>query len=103
METRRWSQSLRSLAVEAAECLSGAHLAAGQGHGLKGPFIPEFRLEIRLLGGPARVARKLLRARVLLSHKLVVALHQANRGCSSSATFSKNQTTTNSDQRCCHL
>jgi hypothetical protein len=80
--SRKPETGLRRFAVEPAKSLRTAHFAAGQGHGLEGPFVAELRLEIRLLNGPAPVVPKLLLAGVLLGHRLVVALHQANRGCS---------------------
>jgi hypothetical protein len=62
---------LRRFTIDPAKRLRAAHLAAGQGHSLKGPFIAEFRLEVWLLDGPASVFPKLVLVDVFLGHKLV--------------------------------
>src|ERR1700690_473526 len=85
-ETGNWEPEtgLRIFPVEPAKRLGRADFAAGQGHGLKCPFVAEFRLDVRLLDGPASIARKLLRARVLLSHgSSLPFIRQAEnvRGC----------------------
>jgi hypothetical protein len=56
--------------VESARKLGGIELAAGQGHGLENPLVPECRFLIPLLRGAAALL-SVLRARLpfLFSHK----------------------------------
>jgi len=79
-------EPLRILAIEAAECLTGADLAARESHGLKAPFITEFRLRIRFPDRRRAIACivSFLFADVLLNHKDAV-----NRAFAISTAFSR--------------
>jgi hypothetical protein len=62
-------EKLRIFAVEPAKGLTGADLAAREGHGLKGSFIAKFWLAVWLLRGAGTIACKFLFASILLGHK----------------------------------